>query len=489
MLYAILAVLHAPMLVPRGLLPQRAARRLGAAEYLFGHLRDHTFGVVSVFLAAYTQDLAWIAAAALSFIAYVRHVHAGLAMTEFMRANPTVHPQEFFERYYDRLSPNRVGLPAKASRTIDPASVDFTSGEAPVQSLKPLWRALYDTGIFARSAYRALTACGPGYGRETFDAMATLWGSRVLQLFRSRLTVTGIDALKEIEGKVVLAFTHKSHLDFVFAFFALSTARWKDGRRVRVRYIAAKDHFVDNRFVYEWLGIGKLIEAVDMVFVDRKGKGRDAIDDAAQKLAELPVDIAIFPQGTRTRAHVGPKGERLDSGYYSTGSLKKGAAHLALGAAAATEQPVQIVCFGIDGTATLVPKGSFAVQTQTHVHFELGGTISVNADTSVDAIQRGIDEGLRRAVKIDRVLADRLLVAIEETLLAEDALRLRTALDAAVLHGNTRLFSEIDAACTLPPPQQLGALAAVAERFLSELADDRSVVPTIERAWPIEAHH
>jgi 1-acyl-sn-glycerol-3-phosphate acyltransferase len=509
---ALFLALYAAVLLPKRLVAPAFNRRLGALEYLFGHLRDHTLGVAWVGLAAYDltsvlfgaafggAELAHVVGAALAAIAYTRHVHAGLAITEFMRTNPTVHPEELFHRYYDRLGPHGVALPPHASRTIDPADVDFTTGASPTQRLRPLARALYDTAIFARSAYRTLTVCGPAYGREVFDAMATLWGSRVLQLFRARLTVRGLAAFSALDSKLVLAFNHKSHLDFVFAFFALSTARTKDGRRLRVRYIAAKDHFVDNAFVYEWLGVGKLIEAVDMVFVDRRGQGKSAIRDAAQKLAERPIDVAIFPQGTRARPHVGHGGERLDAGYYTSQAahdgglshLKKGAAHLALSTAEITAAPVHVVCVGIDGTATLVPKGAFSVQSETHVHFEVAGALAIDPTSppDVEAIQAAIHRELVRATDVDRVLAERFCSVLQGSVSVRDAALLRAALSAAARAGNPRLFADIDFA--LCNNARTSACRAIAERLLKEIyrgLDAQRGSRSIEAPCPTEALH
>ena len=504
-----LVVFYAPVLLPSA--PARLNRRLGELEYLYGHLRDHTVGVAMVFLAAYdltrvlfgdgfdASSVAHVFGAVLAAAAYQRHVNVGLAMTELMRMNPTIHPQEYFDRYYDRLGPRAIALPARATRTIDPTDVSFTTGAPPLQSKKPLVRALYDTAMFARSAYRVLATCGPQYGRETFDAMATLWGSRVLQLFGSRLTVEGLDELAKIEGKLVLAFNHKSHLDFVFAFFALSTARLKDGRRLRVRYIAAKDHFVDNALVYSWIGIGKLIEAVDMVFVDRKGAGgKNAIGDASKKLAAFPIDVAIFPQGTRALAHRGDRGERQDAGYYTSQArrdgelshLKKGAAHLALDTARVIGQPVHVVCFTIEGTATLVPKGSFAVQTETHVRFAHAGTLTIDPQRppQIEAIQAALNASFTQGLQIDRRLGERFLATVRDELSPEDARRLQDAVARAVRDGDTRLFGDLDFACSVTAIERATVFRAVANRVLGDLrveAASHRPLASVPTPWSI----
>jgi 1-acyl-sn-glycerol-3-phosphate acyltransferase len=241
-----------------------------------------------------------------------------------------------------------------------------------------------------------------------------------------------------------LVFNHKSHLDFVFNFFALSSTHLPTGRRIRPRYMAAKDHFVDNRIVYAGLGVGKLIEANDMVFVDRKGKGKDAVLDACRKLGDKDIEIAMYPQGTRAVGNFGPDGERMDAGFYTTGTakslkeplghLKKGCAFLAIDtemALADRGTPVHLVFIGIDGTANLVPKGSFKVQTEQTVKFTVGDIFTLNpADVEglqkpagpqaqnpaqekylalVDRIQQAINDGLVKALSLNEKLKTRFI--------------------------------------------------------------------------------
>lgn len=382
----------------------------GTIEYAFGHLRDYTVGlymmactVVYLTLMVFGNDLHAARHfdrlfyhsffALLSIWTYRRHVSTGLQMTEFMRTNPAVHPQEFFEHYYRRLGPASIPIPAKASRLVDPHTSSFKSGRARRQSYWLLLHACYDTAIFARSATKAMQTLGSQYGREVFDVMAQLWGKRMLQLFRAELKITGDELFKDLSGKIILVFNHKSHLDFVFNFFALSQARRADGRPILPRYMAAKDHFVDNRFVYEGIGVGKLIESIDMVFVDRKGKGKDAVAQAADRLAHKDIEIAMYPQGTRAFRNKDWEGRRLDAGYYTTGSrkalqgerghLKKGAAFLALDTAIALRPqglPVHLVFIGIDGTATIAPKQGLKIETEGSVHFNVNGVLTITPE-------------------------------------------------------------------------------------------------------------
>lgn len=428
----------------------------GKIEYAFGHLRDYTIGVYM--MAAFVVDLTLMVFAGaaephlraqrfpslfyhgffalLSLWTYRRHVAAGLQMTEFMRVNPLVHPQEFFDHYYRRIGPAAVPVPARAVRVVDPTNISYLTGSKPRLRYWPLLHGFYDTAIFARSAYKALETIGPDYGREVFDVMASLWGSRMLQLFRGRLTIEGVEKFHNLSGKIILVFNHKSHLDFVFNFFALSSTHLAGGRKIRPRYMAAKDHFVDNKMVYGGLGIGKLIENVDMVFVDRKGKGKDAVLDACRKLGEKEIEIAMYPQGTRAIANFGSRRERLDAGYYTTGStkslkeplghLKKGCAFLAIDTATAVRErkiPVHLVFIGIDGTATLVPKGSVKVQTEGAVKFTVGDTFTLRPEDVegvdradlVERLQTEINRGLVRALSLHERLKGRFLKQVRES--------------------------------------------------------------------------
>lgn len=389
----------------------------GKIEYAFGHLRDYTIGVYM--MAAFVFDITLMIFgetqtrgeqfpalfyhgffALLSLWTYRRHVSTGLMMTEFMRVNPHVHPQEFFEHYYHRLGPSNIPVPTKAKRVVNPTNISYLTGKKPKQSYWLLLKGMYDTAIFARSAYKTLDTIGDEYGREVFDVMASLWGSRMLQIFRTKLVVEGVEKFHALSGKVILVFNHKSHLDFVFNFFALSTTHLSNGRSIRPRYMAAKDHFVDNKLVYNGLGIGKLIENVDMIFVDRKGKGKDAILDACQKLGEKEIEIAMYPQGTRALWNSGASGERLDAGFYTTGTanslkkdfghLKKGCAFLAIDTALSLRDqsmPLHLVFIGIDGTGTMVPKGAIKVQTETTVRFTVGDIFTLHPE-DIDGLQK-----------------------------------------------------------------------------------------------------
>ncbi len=492
----------------------------GCVEYAFGHLRDYTIGlymmtaaVVYLTLMVFGSD-AYAARyfdrlfyhgffALLSIWTYRRHVTTGLQMTEFMRANPRVHPQEFFEHYYRRLGPAATPIPGQARGAIDPHDISFKSGKKPRQSYWLLIHAFYDTAIFARSATKAMQTLGPQYGREVFDVMAQLWGKRILQLFRAQLQVKGDELFNQLDGKIILIFNHKSHLDFVFNFFALSVTKRADGRPILPRYMAAKDHFLDNRLIYEGIGVGKLIESVDMVFVDRKGKGKDAIAQAADRLASKEIEIAMYPQGTRVFGNKGWNGERQDAGYYTSGSLhslqqemghlKKGAVFLALDTAIAVRHqdiPVHLVFIGIEGTATLAPKGSFKVETEGTVLFNVSGVVTLHtsdvanltkpsgpATTAEETaylekattLQREIDAHLIEALGLHEKLKNRFLDDARHRTLTpkEDFFRLTHRLQQAKQTKEELPFTILDRIYALDPTYWEARLKEIAHWLTS----------------------
>ncbi len=508
----------------RRLSVRRVNVELGRVEYMFGHLRDYTFGVLMLAGAVFNLTMCLLVSrenipnyffdafycgifAGLSLATYRRHVSTGLKMTEFMRVNPWVHPQEFFDHYYRCLGPLTEPIPELAETNINPEDVSYLTDHEARTGYERLLYGFYDTAIFARSAYKVLDTIGEAYGREVFDVMASLWGSRMLQLFRSRLKVTGADKFKELDGKVILVFNHKSHLDFVLNFFALSKTHLRNGRRIRPRYMAAKDHFVDNKIIYDGIGVGHLIESVDMIFVDRKGEGADAIAQAAQVLVEKDVEIAMYPQGTRAYGNLGLNRERHDAGFYTTGSakrlkeelghLKKGVAYLALDTALELQRRekkvlVHLVFIGIEGTANLVPKGSFKLRTECEVSFQVGDILTVRPDEvkglvrpqpdqplgkgeqgyreEVAHIMRAVNDGLVNALNLHRRLTDRFVADVRERKLApsDKWLIVKKHLIESDQKGFLLPFQIIDRIYALDPSYWTAHLRQVAEILSAE---------------------
>ncbi|MBI2981410.1 MAG: hypothetical protein HYY44_03795 [Deltaproteobacteria bacterium] len=139
----------------------------GKIEYAVGHLRDYTIGLFM--MGAFVYDLTVMVFydpsfragrfpslfyhglfALLTLWTYRRHVGIGLKISEFLRVNPQVHPQELFDHYYRRLGPLAVPIPSRASKTVLPAEISYRTGKKPRRRFWPILHGAYDTAIIAR---------------------------------------------------------------------------------------------------------------------------------------------------------------------------------------------------------------------------------------------------------------------------------------------------------------------------------------------------
>lgn len=502
-----------------GTLWSRANQKVGALEYAVGVPRNYTIG------AGYAAYLLYLIVSALlqgemtprsasnmvipsvitflSVVSHQRFIFASLKIAEFLRTNPDMSPRVFFEWFYQLLGPIPYRLPDPMEQEqVNPVRVDFRTGKPPEQSTKLLVKGLWDTAHLAHICLRNLRYIGPESAREIFDCMASMWGKRILQILNASFQVKGAEKLEKLRGRIVLSLNHKSHMDFVLTFFALSGIRLPSGRRVRPRFVTAKDHFVDNIIVYEFLGVGRLIETVDMVFIDRKKirKGLDILSQAASFVAEKPIEIAIFPQGTRAVALRDRFGGRQDAGYYTTfspkgadddmGHVRKGLAYLAVDAALKlTEReddiPLHIVNIGIEGTASLAGKGSFTLQTEVPVLFNVGEIIHLTRNEveglvkphgkptkpeerryldRVDEIYRRVDLALIGASRIRENLRERFIADLEESLryTPERIERVQEGLEEAS-RSSDEIFKVLDRLYSCPVQHWDPALSQLAQ--------------------------
>ncbi|MFA5812158.1 MAG: hypothetical protein WC956_07520, partial [bacterium] len=204
-----------------------------------------------------------------------------LKLLEFVRRNPAMHPQEFFDHLFCTSGAIRHKLPELAFRTVDHKDLDFSSGGGSSWSW---WRMLalgaWSTAWIARLLIRGSKYFGGPALREIASALALIWAGRVAQLSRSHVVVDGCERLEKDAGLDIFLFTHASYLDFAFATLALA-ARPQSGEgptpgRCLPTFLLAKDHFKDNPVYYRLLGIGRAAEALGMIFVERGDKaGRD----------------------------------------------------------------------------------------------------------------------------------------------------------------------------------------------------------------------
>lgn len=292
------------------------------------------------------------------------------------------HPVDFLDRLFLKTS----FWPCEnfSLRQLSYHSANFRTGKAPKESMLPWFKSCVSSKILADMVIRSFKR-DPQLGFDSFDDFFRFWGMINAYFFKAELKTKGYENFPTLSGKSILVYNHKSTTDFVFNSFCIGMLKHESGRQLRPRFIAAKDHFIDNKIVYSWMGVGRAIEQAGMIFVNRqKGKGWQAMQEAAQELVNHDVEIAVYPQGTRADAFIDFRGKRRDAGFYTTyhpkywndplGHLKKGTAHLILDSALALKGSglkLNIVPVSIDGTANAVSKGTFKCQTEAEITFRL----------------------------------------------------------------------------------------------------------------------
>ena len=411
-----------------------------------------------------------------------------LKLAEIARCRSNTHPEDFFNLFYLSLSPWPPIFPVSGLREIDFRDTDYRSGHPPTQSFRPVVESALATSTLARMAMLAFKRVGPEYGRDAFDGLARLWGSRLAQISKAHLKIFGAQEIPPLEGKTLLIFNHKSYLDFALNFFALAPIHSVGGRHLRPRFIAAKDHFIDNPVLYSWMGVGKVIENAGMIFIDRKkGKGWAAMQEAAEKLVTSDVEIAVYPQGTRAAPMQSPSGEPLDAGYYTTfspktwelplGHLKPGTAHLILDTLvslrARGEKKLNLLITGIMGSAVAGPKGVFKVRSETEIRFHILPLIEVSTDFAaglerpeggesqspgqklyqerLEELQGRINQGLLQATGWHRYLAERTPVELQKLGFEPETVeKVARSLELAESKGEAAPFIMIDRIFSLP---------------------------------------
>lgn len=335
-----------------------------------------------------------------------KRAHRDLLM--FVEHFPTIHPQEFFDHVLCCSGAIRHRLPDRPFATVDLAALDFRSRRK--QRWGTHWRVIvigaWSTMWLARLILEAKVAGDDARFARVASSLAAIWGARLCQLARAAVTIEGRAQLPLPGGLQLFLFTHGSFLDFALAPLVLAarpgalTPPLQSGSCLP-RFLLAKDHFRDNILFYRILGIGRVAEALGMLFVERSTDGTPerahrVTQAAAAQLVHGQGALAIFPQGTRARAYRGATGERLDAAYYTVGSpdrikadgqhLKKGAAHIAAAVAeavayAGSREPVRIVPIAIAGAATVCPRGTMRIQQNVYVRLLVGESVLVPPTT------------------------------------------------------------------------------------------------------------
>ncbi len=398
--------------------------------------------------------IAVVAVAALFMISRITRKRRVRELLDFVAAHPGLHPREFFYYWHRRYQPWRfrfttvealcqphsggeggtpcgpacrqAGLPGRGA-TLAPV-IDFRKGASvpPRQSILPLLRALWSTWVIAGAGLYARRKWGDEYLHRIANAMMILWCSRMCEVAQLRLEVEGLQHLDAIEDPVLVVCNHKSIFDFVAGPLALGLMPLPKRGPIQLRFMAAKDHFIDNFFVYRILKVGLVMKAIGMIFVDRRGKDRRAsVDEAVDQILSSGMDVVIFPQGTRAWPQVDALGNRWDAGYFAAGKkdrmavmgghLKKGAAHLAM--QVASRRPVCVLPVAVFGTATVYHKYSLKLQLNETIAvriFEPMRLASAPPDegayaAAVKDLHRRIDVAMMRVSGIIPRLEQRLL--------------------------------------------------------------------------------
>lgn len=386
---------------------------MGRFEYYIRSARNYSIGILLIGLILFQTTTALLNGdifllfetsylplffLVLTFYTIHLEIISSLRMAEFLRANPALEPSYFFRNYYALFGPFPYDLPDPHSGpTVSPVKVSFKKSNRSEKTSLPTIIGFSDTAHLAHISLKSLKFVGKAYAREIFDNMASMWGKRILQLTKSQFEISGTKKLEGLSGKNILVFNHKSQLDFVLGFFAFSSIKLADGRGFRPRFITAKDHFLDNPLIYDILGVGRLIETVDMVFIERKkkGKGVQDLDQAATFLSQKDIDITIFPQGTRAHGNIDRSGKRRDAGYYTTISpkhiendlahIRKGTAFMAadtllqLCQLKKESETLNIIPTALHGTATVLAKQSLQMQTESDIRFVIGDVYTLKA--------------------------------------------------------------------------------------------------------------
>ncbi|MBF0104714.1 MAG: 1-acyl-sn-glycerol-3-phosphate acyltransferase [Deltaproteobacteria bacterium] len=335
---------------------------------------------------------------------------------EFLRSFPLAHAEDFLVRFQFELTFGGIDFFHSGDlRRVDPEYTNFKKGIRPLKSRLVFLKGLIDTVYLAHICLFVFRRMGAHYLFNLFDGAAAYWGQRMLMLTHSCLAVNGIEALKEKRGRFIFIFNHKSAFDFILAFFALSTAEI-NGRRPRLRFILAKDHFRDNPLVYRLFGVGRVCEAAKMIFIARRDRTKSSEDlkRAARIIVNNEIDVAIFPQGTRAKGNCDRAFKRRDAGFYTTinkkdpasqlSHIKKGTSYLVWDTLYEMHQTqrddeLHLVFVGINGTASILPKGKTRVQTMADVQFTVGDVVTLTPQIIEDCLDHTDPQAIEASKK------------------------------------------------------------------------------------------
>lgn len=420
---------------------------IGHIEWFLKPFRDRVllvaiiiFSLVNVYTGRFMPAMLlfpFMVLSAYSLIRYQLHLRR---MAELARQNPFMDPVLFFKCYYSGLGMLPVSIAKKNIKIVNPLSANFKNRGPSRKCFWPVLVGAINTATLARIVVTAHRWKGPQYARDVSSKMISIWGARAVFLTQATLKLEGIENISALDGKFVFAFSHKSFLDFALAPYLLSKTH------PSIRFLAAKDHFLDNPLLYFILG--RALRLIGTIFVERKGKNaRAASGEAVDKLVNAEGDICIFPQGTRSFGNVDEKGARLDSGYYTSGDknrlkkmdghLKKGAVHIAVDTILELKKreksQVNLIPVALINTGLVVPKKALTIQTNADIVVKIGLPIvltggdvqkieigSTEYRNFVEDIQRRLDLNLKEALGIHNILEKRFFKDIRGLIPSSD---------------------------------------------------------------------
>lgn len=401
---------------------------------------------------------------------------------DYISRSFVLEPGEFFKLYYASISLLPGELPYLSDKKLA-TTLDYTKGQSKLSFLV-LLPGLLNTATITRLVLKAKAWKGQTFCENIGEKVAATWGARIVQLSCSKFSLQDMQNVNDVIGRNIFIANHKSYVDFALLPLAISLLNERRTIHFKPRYMAAKDHFKDNFFLYSVLGIGKALEAYGTVFVDRKSSKEPAaksVDTAVSAIIDDHVDIVMFPQGTRAKGNVDINGGRLDAGYYTTHNkkkahrtlshLKKGIIYIALKSVQDLQgnEYLNIIPLGISGTGIVAPRSKFLIQKKVDLKIRVGYPLRL-INSEVDGLIRGcnasgeflagrmemveevffkVDEMLRGVLNLHGELKRRLMIDLRGILNGDELHRFLDAIDAWKA-DEYLIFSVIDCIYSLP---------------------------------------
>jgi len=459
----------------------------GRVEWLFTFLRDLL--LVPILLIIMTLKLVKgegffyipLVFLALSLVVYYFRRLRIKAFIKFVQTSKLIKPEKFFNLYYSTVSLLPCKFESKSNDQLK-APIDYSKKSKKLSFFLTV-PGIFNTATVSRLVIKASSIFAGESLIFLANKLAAIWGARVLQITESGLQVKGVTSLQSVEGRSIFVSNHKSYVDFAVMPLVVELVNEKLDKKFIPRYMAARDHFCDNPILYRVVGMGRALEAIGTVFVDRrskKGDPKDSVTDAAKSIVDKNVDIVIYPQGTRAYSNKDMNGKRVDAGYYTTGKidkvadahghLKKGAAHLSIDVAyelAKRGTHLNIIPIGLKGTDILAPRGKILVGKGTNIEVTIGEPLLLTEDRVeclmslgeeefkrkrkelVKDLHVNIDQMLKQVTNINAELMKRLFLDIRRSMSENEVDRFLQVLEA--WRGDEDLiFSIIDCIYALP---------------------------------------